>query len=175
MEKEKKMMERDKPMPSMLPMLVDMEKMFERFDEITREISDRAFGFFKERGGAVGSPIDDWMRAESEVLRNVPVEIKETDDDISVSMAAAGFSPDEIEVSIKDTQLFVTGRAGSELKGSDQNTFYSEWRGSRFYRELPLPGLVKEGSLVTDVKDGVLMLSMKKATAGKEQATAKTA
>ncbi|HMO79878.1 MAG TPA: Hsp20/alpha crystallin family protein [Pyrinomonadaceae bacterium] len=174
MEKEKRMMERDKPTFSLSPMLVDMEKMFERFEEITREISDRAFGFFEERGRALGSPIDDWMRAESEVLRKVPVEIKETDDEISVCMALAGFSPDEIEVSVKDTQLFVTGRAGSELKGSDESTIYSEWRGTRFYRELPLPSRVKDGSLTTDFKDGVLMLSMKKATAGKEQAVAKT-
>jgi hypothetical protein len=54
MKKENKMIQRAKPTLSISPVLVDIEKIFQRIEEINQEISNRAFGFFEERGQAFG-------------------------------------------------------------------------------------------------------------------------
>jgi hypothetical protein len=39
---------------TMSPLFVEAEKMFERFAEITKETAQRAFEFFRDRGGEFG-------------------------------------------------------------------------------------------------------------------------
>ncbi len=79
-------------------------------------------------------------------------------------------------VGLKDRKLFVNGRSGSELKGSDERTFYTEWKGDRLYRELSLPCEVDANSLLTELKDGVLTLTMKRAAGSeRKRASAKSA
>jgi HSP20 family protein len=59
------------------PIFVEAEKLFEQVKELSRSVARRAYQFFEVRGGANGNDLDDWFRAESELLRPVAVEIKE--------------------------------------------------------------------------------------------------
>src|SRR5688572_17360589 len=69
------------------PIFVEAEKMFERFAEVTKETAKKAFEFFQRRGGEFGKELDDWFKAESEILRPVPVEITQTNGQINVTAA----------------------------------------------------------------------------------------
>ena len=57
----------------MAPVFVEAEKMLERLTEITGDITKRAYDFFRDRGGEFGKEVEDWFRAENEILRPVPV------------------------------------------------------------------------------------------------------
>lgn len=162
MEKEVKALEKIEKSPEPAPLFVDVEKMFERSTELFRDIASRAFEFFQERGHMIGTQLDDWFRAESEILRPTLVEITEKDNLVTLKAAVPGFRPDEIEVSVKGDRAFISGRSGSELKSEDEKTFYSEWKSDRFYRELQLPSLVEEDAVNAELKDGILTLTMTK-------------
>ncbi len=54
-------------------------------------ISNRAFGFFQERG-TNGQDLNDWFRAESELLKPVPIEISESNDTYTVRAEVPGFA-----------------------------------------------------------------------------------
>jgi len=144
------------------PAIIETEKMFDHFAEVSREIARRAFNFFEERGHSLGSHLDDWFRAESEFLRPTPVEITETDEFVKVRAEIPGFRPDEIELSVKDDTLFMKGESGTELKSEDEKTFYTERRSDRFCRQLTLPSPVETENLAADLKDGILSLELKK-------------
>jgi HSP20 family protein len=157
------------------PIFVEAEKMFERFAELTRETSKRAFEFFKKRGGELGRELDDWFKAESEILRPVPVEITETDGQIKVTAAVPGFKAEEIQISVKDNTLILSGRTEREEKKEDENTFYSEFRSDHFFRQLILPTEVDAEKTQADLKDGVLQLTMPKLPAREAAQIAVTA
>ncbi|MBK9163271.1 MAG: Hsp20/alpha crystallin family protein [Acidobacteria bacterium] len=160
MEKEVKALEKIEKAPEASPLFVDVEKMFERSTELFRDIGSRAFEFFQDRGHMIGTQLDDWFRAESEILRPTPVEITENETTITLKAAVPGFRPDEIEVSVKGDKAFISGRSGTELKSEDEKTFYSEWKSDRFHRELTLPSLVDEENVKAELKDGILTLAM---------------
>lgn len=144
------------------PFFVESEKLLERLADISRETAARAYDFFVERGSRLGTHLEDWLRAESEVLRPAPVKITEANGEVNVTLAAPGFRPEEIEVSIKDNLLIVSGETEKEEKKEDETTFYSEWKSNRFLRKLALPaGVEPEGAEAT-LRDGVLTLVMKK-------------
>ncbi len=70
--------------PAGKPLFVEAEQLFEQMKELTQNIAQRAYDFFEARGREFGREFDDWFRAESEVLRRVPVEIKEVGDKLTV-------------------------------------------------------------------------------------------
>ena len=67
------------------PVFVEVEKMFDKVADITRDTARKAFEFFQKRGGKFGKELEDWFDAESKILRPVPVEITETEGRINVS------------------------------------------------------------------------------------------
>lgn len=155
---------------------VEFESLLEKLENISKDIAARAYDFFVERGSRFGHHFEDWLRAESELLRTAPAKILETGDQVTVMIAAPGFKPDEIEASIKDDFLIVSGETKTDEKREDQTTFYNEWTSSRFFRQLRLPADVEPESIDARLKDGVLTLTMtKKAAAGEAKIAVKAA
>lgn len=144
------------------PIFVEAEKMFERIANLTRETTGKAYEFFQKRGNEFGRESEDWFRAESEILRSVPVEITETKDAINVRAAVPGFKPEEIEVSLQENLLILSGETESEEKITDENTIYSEWRSNKFCRQLTLSSEIDAEKVTANLKDGVLQLTLPK-------------
>lgn len=96
------------------------------------------------------------------MLRPTPVEITETPDTVNVRAAVSGFKPEEIEISVKDDVLILSGETKSEEKREGENTFYSEWQSNRFCRQLTLPTEVETKDVDATLKDGVLQICLKK-------------
>lgn len=148
------------------PFFVEAETMLERMADLTRETSEKAFEYFKNRGEMFGSRLDDWLHAELELIRPVSVEITETDGLVNVRAAVPGFKPEEIELSVKENNLFLSGEMKAETKKEDEKTFYTEWRSNRFYRQLRLPAEVFTHGAEAKLKDGILTVSLKKKPIG---------
>lgn len=156
------MIKQEKPEAAAAPIIVETEKMFERLSDLSREIGHRAFEFFQERGRDFGNQLDDWFKAESEILRPTPVEITENDEMINVKAAVPGFKADEIEISVKDLTLVMSGETKSDTEKKDERTFYSEWKSNKFCRQLTLPAEVETNDVKAELKNGVLTIELKK-------------
>lgn len=166
----------EKKVEPRFPVFIEAEKMLDRMAELTRETSQKAFEFFMNRGGSLGAHFDDWLHAEMELLRPVTVEITENTDNVFVKAALPGFKPEEIELSLNDNILFMTGESRTETKKEDETTFYSEWRSNKFARQLKLPCEVEPNEEAATLRDGVLTLTLtKKPTAEPAKITVKAA
>ncbi|HEX6127296.1 MAG TPA: Hsp20 family protein [Pyrinomonadaceae bacterium] len=151
-------------METISPTFVEAEKMFEKLTDITMETARRAFEFFRERGGEWGREVEDWFKAESEILRPVPVEIRESKDNLFVKAAVPDFKPDEIEVSVKDNMLIISGKTESRNEPDEEaNTIVREWRSNRFFRQLTLPSPVLAEKVTAKLTNGMLELTLPKA------------
>ena len=151
----------DEKKPAM-PAFVEAEKMFDKLAEITKETAAKAYDFFLERGARMGNHLEDWIRAESETLRTAPVKITDSEKQVNVMIAVPGFKAEEIEVSIKDDLLIVSGETSEEKTSEEDHTFYNEWRSDRFLRKLALPSEVETANVDAKLKDGVLTLTLQK-------------
>ncbi len=149
--------------PEAFPIFVEAEKMFERLAELTRETTQRAFEFFVRRGGDFGKEFEDWFRAEAEILLPVKLEITETDKLFNVNAMVPGFKAEEIEISVKDNVLILSGETKREEKREEENMIYSDWRSNRFFRQLTLPAEVNADKVKANLKDGILYLKLPKA------------
>ena len=88
-----------------------------------------------------------------------PYNIEKTGEDAyAITMAVAGFGPDDIEVTVKENTLVVTGRAGQE--SADGEVLYRGIAGRAFERRFVLADhIVVEGA---ELNNGLLRVELKR-------------
>ncbi len=71
----------------------------DELEALSRETARRAFNLFQQRGRADGLDLDDWLRAEAELLRPVPIEMSESEDSLMIRAEVPGFDARHLEYS----------------------------------------------------------------------------
>lgn len=66
--------------------------IFDRIDGVHDSIARRAFEIFEGKSRWFGHDLDDWFRAESELLHPMHLELKESDTSLSIRAEVPGFS-----------------------------------------------------------------------------------
>jgi HSP20 family protein len=92
------------------------------------------------------------------------LEMFEDDDNVVVKMKAAGFTPEQIDISIEGKVLTITGKAESEKEEEDKKRkyYYKEMHNESFSRSVSLPTSVKTEAVKAEFKNGILQVTMPK-------------
>ena len=97
--------------------------------------------------------MDDWFRAEAELLHPTHMSISETDGEITVKTEVPGFNPEELKVSLEPRRLTISGKRGpSEEYGEKEKTVYQERCCSELFRVLELPAEVDASKTTATLK-----------------------
>ena len=100
--------------------------VFNRIQQTYDSIARRAFEIFDSNGRSLGNDLDDWFRAESELLHPVHLEIAELDDNLTVQAEVPGFSTNELEINVEPRRLTIAGKHEAQEESKKGKTIYSE-------------------------------------------------
>ena len=139
------------------------DDVFERIQQRYDSIARRAFEIFDSNGKWLGNDLEDWFRAESELLHPVHLEIAETDANLTVRAEVPGFSTKELEINVGPRQLTITGKHEAQEESKKGKTVYSERCANEILRVVDLPAEVDSSKVTATLKDGILNLEMPKA------------
>ncbi len=89
-------------------------------------------------------------------------DLKETDDQVIVSLNLPGLNETNIDVTVQEGTLKISGTLREEKKRSKDNSTFQSKRSSHFERYLTLPQPVKENSLKVDYEDNTLTVQLDK-------------
>ena len=149
--------------------VTEFEKIFDRMREMQELISRRAFELFEKGGRIFGRDLDDWFRAESELLHTVNISMEETDEGLKVEAEVPGFKAEELKVSVEPRRLTITGKHEAEKEEKKKGkTIYSERRAEKILRVVDLPVEVNTENVTATLKDGMLEFMMPKAAPAKK-------
>jgi HSP20 family protein len=146
-----------------------VEKVFNQMKEIHGSIARRAFELFEGNGRTFGHALEDWFRAEMELLHPVHINVLASKDALQVQAEVPGFGPKELEVSVEPRRLTITGKR--ETKKEEQKAgkkIYSERCADQILRIVDLPTEVDPEKVTATLKDGVLTFGMPKAAPAKK-------
>ena len=87
---------------------------------ISESIASRAYELFEQRGQQQGSDLEDWLRAESEILELLFVEMEDVNDTLIVR-AQVPKAVRDIEVCIQPLQLVITDGLATTTNSNDEN------------------------------------------------------
>lgn len=96
------------------------------------------------------------------------VDVYEKDNNIVVEAEIPGAKKEDIEVKIKDNAVVIRGEVKKEEEKKEENYYRSERFYGKFERVIPLPADVKVEEAKAEYQDGVLKLTIPKATSEKE-------
>jgi HSP20 family protein len=148
--------------------LVPPTDLFKRVQQIQDKIAKRAFEIFNGNGKAFGRDLDDWFKAESEMLHPVSVDVAESDGNLILKAEVPGFTDKELEIALEPRRVTITGKHETKEEGKDKKMLYSEIRSNQVLRILDLPAAVDTEKAAATLKDGVLELKMQKAAPAKK-------
>jgi HSP20 family protein len=101
--------------------IVEPWTLVERFHKHSDQISRRAYEIFEGKGKTSGQDLEDWVRAESEMLHPLHLRMAEKDDALTIEAEVPGFSANDLEVSLEPWRLTISGKKETkeEQKGED--------------------------------------------------------
>lgn len=105
---------------------------------------------------------DSWDDSQEEFLGQLAVDVYETEEKLVVKARTAGVNKEDLDVSISDGILTISGTLSSGDDEEATNWHIQECYWGEFSRTLALPVSVKEDEVDAILKDGVLTISFNK-------------
>jgi HSP20 family protein len=95
------------------------------------------------------------------------LDVYQDKDNVYVKAELPGMKKEEIDISLHDGMLTITGERKREEKAEGDDTFRSERFFGRFHRSVALPTAVDSGKVKASYKDGILTITLPKAEEAK--------
>ena len=153
--------------PAREPIQVRQPAVFDRIQQTYDSIARRAFEIFQSNGRWRGHELEDWLRAKSELLHPVHLEMKESDDDLTVRAEVPGFNAKELEINVEPNKLTIVGKHEAQEERKKAKTIYSERCAKEILRVVDLPAEVDSSKASATLKDGILNIELPKAPRAK--------
>ena len=98
-----------------------------------------------------------------------PVEVAESEGDVTVKMAVPGVEKDQISITVDDHVLNVRGETKKETEEKKKNYYRQEIRYGSFARAVRLPAEVDSTKTAAELKNGMLKITLPKSKTPKAQ------
>lgn len=105
---------------------------------------------------------NDWEETQDDFPGQLAVDVYETDEQLVVKARTAGVNKEDLDVSISDGILTISGTLSSGDDSGATNWHIQECYWGEFSRTLALPVAVKEDEVGAVLKDGVLSITFGK-------------
>ena len=141
-----------------LPIFAEIAK---RFDEIQH----RAFELFESRGCQIGRGLDDWLKAEREILGSPVAELAEKDGSYELQLALPGFDGKDVHVTVTPAEIIVHASSNQETKSEKDNVLWTEFASNDVYRRVQTPNRIDADKAAATLDKGLLRVTAPKAIA----------
>lgn len=136
-------------------------------DQMLARLQQRAFELFASRGFADGHDLQDWFDAEREMCWPA-TELTEHQKKYVMSVALAGFEPEQIDVTAAPRELIVhaavkDGRRETTDKKGETKVLWSEFRSNDVFRRVELAEPIDVSKVSASFANGLLTIVAEKA------------
>lgn len=105
---------------------------------------------------------DSWEDDADDIMGQLAVDVVETENDLIIKARTAGVDRNDLDVSISDGILTISGTLSSGDEADVKKWHIQECYWGEFNRTLALPVAVKEDNVRAELKDGVLTIIFEK-------------
>lgn len=140
--------------PGPPPWFAEWEKRF-------GDVKQKAFELFRQRSAEIGQSLDDWLKAEREVLGWSAARLCETDTAYEIDLVLPGCETKSIKVTATPVEIAVHASAPAPAEAC--RVVWSEFGSGDVYRRFTLPGAINVDRITASLERGLLHLRAEKA------------
>jgi HSP20 family protein len=137
--------------------------VFETLDRMLRDTRQRAFELFQQRGGATGSDLEDWLRAERELLWYPPAELVEDETQFRLQLAVPGIEPGSLRITALPQSIIVRAEGTHQHDKREGKLHFCEFSERRLLRRFDLGTPIDIDRVSANLNNGVLEIAVTKA------------
>lgn len=149
----------------LVPDAPDASSLLESFNEIQEAIRQRAFGLFEERGEAHGREMEDWLRAESELVWVPWAEIMEDDKEFRLHLIVPGIEAKDLQITATPEVIVVQAEP---LARETSPVPFCELRSRRLFRRFAVSEPIDPSRTEASLNKGILEIVASKAATAKQ-------
>jgi HSP20 family protein len=129
----------------------------------------KLFGLRNELDRLFEAPLSELVAQGANLLSiwNPAIDVYEDKENVLVKAELPGMKKEDIEVSLHDGALSISGERKNEEKFEGAETYRAERFVGRFHRTVTLPSAVKGDQVTAQYKDGILTITLPKAEEAK--------
>ena len=139
---------------------------------LAETIREKAFSLFQRRGGGHGDELDDWLRAERDVVWSPAVELTENGRDFHARIALPGFNEKDLKVTAAPGALIVEAEKTHTHKGKNGGVLLCEFSDKQLFRRLEMPAPINADKVTAKLERGILFIHAPKAVQSKQAKSA---
>ncbi|HTP33040.1 MAG TPA: Hsp20 family protein [Candidatus Acidoferrales bacterium] len=144
--------------------------VFTEMEKVADAVRRRAFEHFLGRGSTFGSDMDDWLRAERELIWSPGAEMTEHDNDLTLRVEAPGFEPGDIKITATPESLLIEGEVRHKHEASNDHLHFCEFA-QTLLRRFDMPGAIDVDKVSATLDKGILKIVAPKAQAAPRNRT----
>lgn len=134
------------------------------------------------RGSALPSVFDDFFKpwsnwfddgggSMSRTLTVPAVNVKETENDYNISLAAPGMTKEDFRIDVENNMLTISAEKEESKEEKEERYTREEYNYSSFTRSFNLPEDIQQDNITAKYQDGILYITMPKKEEAKKAAT----
>jgi HSP20 family protein len=141
---------------------IALKKADSVLDELERlhdDISKRAYDLFRDHEGFFTRPLDDWLRAERELVWRPAVELRQKDGEMELLAAIAGVEPNDIDLQVTPEDILIRASTEHRHESTEGTVHLCEFESGRLFRSVHLPQPIDPDSVKAEYRHGLLRVT----------------
>ena len=146
----------------------DALSLFESLNELQETIRQRAFGLFSERGTVHGNDMEDWLRAERELVWVPQSETMEDDKQFRLRLLVPGLEAQDLQITAMPDAIIVQAEGASKEAKEASTVPFRELRGRKLFRRFDFEEPIDPARTEASLAKGILEIVASKAAPAKQ-------
>ncbi len=138
----------------------------DEMDQLMELVRRRAFGLFEDRGCVPGSEMEDWLRAERELVWSPRSELINEEEQFRLRLAVPGLEERELQVTAMRDGIVVQSESTQEK--SSKTAEFSEFSNKKLFRRFELSEVINPDKVQATLDRGILEIIAPKAAPAKQ-------
>jgi HSP20 family protein len=145
--------------------LTTRESIFDELNQLHADISRRAYEIFRSHDRLWIGALDDWLRAEQELVWRPAVELRQRDNEFEFVAAVAGVEPGDLDVQVTSRDILIKVKGEHQHQPKTCAVHLCEFTRGKLFRSIHLPDTIAPDSVKAECRNGLLRLTARIAKA----------
>lgn len=133
-----------------------VDNVLDDLERVHHRIADRAQQIFRERRGAFGDALEDWLNAERHMIWRPALEVVRTNDAFVIEAAVAGVDPKRFDLRVTADELLLTADLRHSDRTQEGEVLLCEFVDGPLLRSYRFPEPIDPAGVSSEYRNGLL-------------------
>jgi HSP20 family molecular chaperone IbpA len=145
--------------------LTTRDSILDELDQLHADVRRRAYELFRTHEQLWIGALEDWLRAERELVWRPAVELRQRENEFELVAAVAGVEPKDLDIQVTSRDILIKAKGEHQHRPETSAVHLCEFNRGKLFRSIHLPDRIDPDSVKAEYRHGLLRLTARIAKA----------